>query len=81
MTPRVMDMRRYPGECKVARWMDEIGLHLGSTKGEATRRQGDDRPAVIDFALVSELEDWEEGRAKVKRRNGVCRITALYGEH
>ena len=46
---------------KVVEWMDESGLYLGSTKGVTTRQQGEDTPAVIDFTLVSDLEEWEEG--------------------
>ena len=49
---------------QVVEWKDENGFFLGSTKGDITRQQGDDRPAVIDFTLVSDPEEWEEGISK-----------------
>ena len=52
---------------QVVEWIEAEGLHLGSTKGKATRQQGGSY-SVIDFMLVSDLEEWEEGRNKEKEK-------------
>ena len=48
---------------QLVEWMETEDLYLGSTKGEATRQQGGSK-SVIDFTLVCDLEEWEEGRSK-----------------
>ena len=42
--------------------MDVEGLYLGATKGGITWQQGNSQ-VVIDFALVSDPEEWEEGKS------------------
>ena len=49
------------------RGADGLWLCLESTKGIATQ-QGEDKLAVIDFTLVSDPEDWEEGGESKKRK-------------
>ena len=51
---------------QIVEWMEAEGLHLGSTKGKVTRQQGESKSA-IDFPLVSDPEEWEEGRNKDKK--------------
>ena len=63
------ELYAYVGKCRwIVEWMNAEGLCLESTKGIATRYQGEHKLAVIDFTLVPDPEDWEE-RGESKNEN------------